>query len=67
VISDISVTIEYNLTARFVYKGVSVQLKTGPVTDYESAKIDLLDLVKEAKRGIDDAAAKAEVDRQAGI
>jgi hypothetical protein len=59
-ISDISVTIEYSLTAKFVYKGVSVQLKTGPVADYESAKIGLLELVNEAKRGIDDAAAKAE-------
>ena len=64
---DIDVTIEYIVTARFVYRGVSVQLKTGPVADREAARIVLMELVAEATRGIDDAASKAEADRQAGI
>jgi hypothetical protein len=64
---DVDVTIEYILTARFIYRGVSVQLKTGPVENYEAARIVLVELVGEAKRGIDDAAEKAEADRQAGL
>jgi hypothetical protein len=64
---DVDITIEYVVTARFVYRGVSVQLKTGPVEDREAARIALLDLVAEAQRGIDDAAEKAEANRQAGV
>ena len=64
---DLDVTIEYILTAKFLYRDVKVELKTGPVEDYESAKTVLLELVREAKRGIDDAAQKAEADRATGV
>jgi hypothetical protein len=66
VMDDADVTIEVVLTAKVVYRGVRVEAKTGP-TDYESARAALLDIISEAKKGIDRAAEKAEADRKAGV
>ena len=64
---NVEIEIEYVITAKFVYRGVSVQVKTQAIKGYDSARSQLVAFVAEAKRGIDDAAEKAEADRQAGI
>lgn len=64
---DVDINIEVVLTARLVYRGVTVEVKTEPTGDYESAEAKLLKLMHDTKRAIDYAAEKAEADREAGI
>jgi len=64
---DIEITIEVTLTARVLYRGVTVEVKTEPTSDYESARVKLIKLMRDTKRAIDYAAEKGEADRQAGI